>query len=94
MRTLHKQSGFSAIEVIIVVAVVAVIGFLGYTFYNSYQEKAAKSNESSKSETTEPTPEITSAAGLDEASATMDQAAVESDNTDDLSQLDKEMSEL
>lgn len=94
MRVLQKQSGFSAVEIIIVVAVVAVISYLGYTFYNNYQQKTAKSNESSKSSTAESAPEITSAAGLDEASATMDRAAIESNNTDDLSQLDKDMSDL
>ena len=92
MRSTKNQSGFSAIEVVIVVAVVAIVGYLGYTFYNGYQDKMAKSSDISNVSDAESVPEITTAAQLNEASGMIDQADVESSNSDDLSELDKELS--
>jgi prepilin-type N-terminal cleavage/methylation domain-containing protein len=89
-----KQSGFSAVEIIIVAAVVAIVGYLGYSFYTSYQDKQSKAAESATTDDTTRAPEITTTTGLDEASATIDQADVESSNNDDLSELEKEMSDL
>lgn len=90
MRASHKQSGFSAIEVVIVVAVVAIIGYLGYSFYTGYQAKSAASTASTADAVV--VPEITTTAGLDDASTTMDQAAADSNTNTELSELDTELS--
>lgn len=87
----NNQSGFSALEIIIVVAVVAIIGYLGYTFYTNYQnretERAAVSTADSLT-----APTINSNADLDKASQAMDETNFESASTDDLSDLENDMS--
>lgn len=92
MRRIQLRAGFSAVEIVIAVAVVAVVGFLGYTFYNNYQDK--KAAEASTVTDVPQAPEITTTSDLDKASTTMDGAAVDSGNDDDLSELDSELAEF
>jgi Tfp pilus assembly protein PilE len=91
MRRLSLRSGFSAVEIVLIVAIIAIIGFLGYTFYTSYQNKKATETATT---TTQDAPTITTASDLDKASTVMDQTELESSNTDDLSELDKELAEF
>lgn len=93
MRSRTQQSGFSAVEVLITLVVVAIIGYLGYTFYNGYQDKMAKSAESANTVSdTADAPVVTTSEDLDKASTALDQTDVESGNNDDMSELDKEIS--
>lgn len=87
-----SKAGFSAVEIVIAVVVVAVVGFLGYTFYNNYQDK--KASESAAVTDVSEAPAITSATDLDKAAATMDETGLETGNSDDLSELDSELSEF
>lgn len=87
-----SRAGFSTVEIVIAVVVVAIVGFLGYTFYNNYQDK--KASESAAVTDVPDAPAITTATDLDKATATMDEAGLEAGNDDDLSQLDKELSEF
>ncbi|MDB5187188.1 MAG: hypothetical protein JWM07_660 [Candidatus Saccharibacteria bacterium] len=92
MRRLLLRAGFSAVEIVIAVAVVAVVGFLGYIFYNNYQDKQAA--EASAVTDVPKAPAITTTSDLDKASATIDEAVLDSGNDDDLSELDGELAEF
>lgn len=94
MRKLSLRSGFSAVEIVLIVAIIAIIGFLGYTFYTSYQNKKAIETAATTTTKTQDAPAITTASDLDKASKVMDQTELDSGNTDDLSELDKELAEF
>jgi Tfp pilus assembly protein PilV len=92
MKTYNfRQSGFSAVELVIIVVVVVVIGLLGYVAYNSFQNKAAESAEQSASESSTvndvgTAPAINSDSDLESAEQLLDQTDVASG--DDTKQLE------
>lgn len=94
MRRTQSQQGFSFVEILIAGVVVAVMGYLGYTFYNNYQTKKADTaaNTSQTVNDVPTAPAITTAAELDKASAVIDQTDSQASSTNDLSQLDGELS--
>jgi uncharacterized membrane protein YebE (DUF533 family) len=93
MRHISSQQGFSFVEILIAGVVVAGMGFLGYTFYNNYQAKKVSTAGTSQTVTDVPAaPAITTAAELDKASTVIDQTDSQASSTNDLSQLDGELS--
>lgn len=94
MRHNSSQQGFSFVEVLIAGVVVAGMGYLGYTFYNNYQTKKAATTASTSQAVTDvpAAPAITTAAELDKASTVIDQTDTQASSTNDLSQLDGELS--
>lgn len=98
MNTRLRQSGFSAVEIVIVVVAALIIGFLGYVFYNSQMNKTASddtsqtSNESATADDVDTAPSIDSVEDLDEAEATLDKNDPAESSSSDSSQLDSELS--
>lgn len=94
MKSLKSQTGFSAFETIMLIATVALLGLAGFLVYDRQQEKKAASDSTSATQKAEAdkvpeAPEIKSSADLDNAEKAVDETKV--DNTEDDTQLDKEL---
>ena len=92
MRTHSSQTGFTVVEIAIAAAAVIIIGVLGYVFYNNYQNSQTKANEASQTADTSEAPAITNASDLDTAVKALDDSDLESNSSDDLSNIDKDLS--
>jgi len=91
MQYKNSQHGFSFVEVLIASVVVIGMGYLGYTFYNNYHTKKTASTSQTASDVPA-APTITTTAELDKASTVIDQTDSQASSTNDLSQLDGELS--
>jgi Tfp pilus assembly protein PilV len=93
MKIRKRQAGFSGIEIALAIVVVVAIGVLGYTFYTNYKERA---NETVSTEINDvqSAPEITSSSDLEKAETTMEATELETSNTDDLENIEKDLSEF
>jgi type II secretory pathway pseudopilin PulG len=92
MRTRSSQTGFSLVEITLAAAVVIIIGALGYVFYTNYQNSQTKADEASQATDTSEAPAITNASDLDTATKALDDSDLESNSSDDLSNIDKDLS--
>jgi flagellar basal body-associated protein FliL len=92
MSKLSAKVRFSTAEIVIATIVVFAVCFLGYTFYTRNQEKKAAESSAVSDVPTPPT--ITTDTDLDKAATTIDETQVELDNSEDLSELDKELDEF
>lgn len=92
MSFAKRQSGFSAVELVIVLAVVAVLGLVGYSVNNRLRNKPGSTqNSAAKASDVSAAPEVKSASDLDKASQVLDQNNPGSTNSSDASKLDGEL---
>ena len=107
MKSLNKQSGFSAPELLLVLLIAAIIGVVGYYVYDvkkstdesnansiAAQQTPAASKESTEAKNVTAAPAINSAADLDKAQTVLDQNDPETGNSADSDQLDSQTANL
>lgn len=88
----NRQSGFSAVELVIVVAVVGVLALVGYMVINRQGGNPVANTGNQQPAATDDVPaapEIKSSEDLDKAESTLD--GMNTDSTSDSSQLDSEL---
>jgi predicted negative regulator of RcsB-dependent stress response len=95
-----KQTGFSAIELLLILAVLIAIGLVGYKIYSRSGSKASESNATGTSQAGEqsssltPVPEIKDKSDLDMASTALDQADTTGANSTDNNALQAQSNDL
>jgi prepilin-type N-terminal cleavage/methylation domain-containing protein len=93
MRTSFRQSGFSAVEVVIVIAIVGLLCFAGYKVSSRQEDTADKSpNTTSQSATASDVPaatEVNSTDDLDKQIILLDQT--DTSSSDDMAELDAQL---
>lgn len=93
MKLQKQQSNFLGIKIVIATIVVIIAAYLGYVFYTTYKANT-KETVSAEVEDVQPAPAITQPSDLDKAATTIEQAEVESSNMDDMTEIEKELSEF
>ena len=98
MKNRIKQRGFSGVEVVIIVVVLIVVGLLGYVFYNQLQQNKQSDTQTTSQQSStgdeSSVPAITTASDLDKATETLDAINLDTDNSNDIKQLDSTTSQF
>jgi hypothetical protein len=81
----------ASLKIAIACILAIVIAYIGYASYSNY--KAAREEKvSTKAESVQAAPAITQPSDLDKAASAIDQVEVDSDNIDDLDEIESELS--
>lgn len=93
MRLQKQPANFTGIKIAIAVAIAILVGYLGYTFYANYKA-SNKETVSKDAKDVRPAPAISTPNDLDKAAETVEQSEIESSNSEDMSDIEKDLSQF
>lgn len=83
----------TGIKIAAIIIATALVAYLGFVLYSNYKANT-RETVSTQSEDVQPAPTISQPSDLDQAESTIEQSEIESNNMDDITEIEKELSEF
>jgi uncharacterized membrane protein YebE (DUF533 family) len=91
MKIATQRTNSSAIKMLLLIVSIIAAVYVGYLLYSNYKANSQQTVNTS-AEDVQTAPTIAEPTDLEEAATTIDEAEVESNNMDDMTEIDKELS--